>query len=213
MPYDTTVKSATAKKKKKKYVKLLVSMRFGQRRKNTAERRKESGKVQLSLLSFGGGNDFLWLADQELALTLPLARTQDEDLEHSQSRINTQLQVILNGNRKLEKTITSYANSTVMPCAFVCPTGVLYSSLRMNQASLSLPFHIINRHAKCKSPPDSDPIPAKHRDNHHTEFHNHLHNDNYSQPLSSAHTKDCNLNLASHRFSSVGAGYQANGLF
>ena len=41
MPYDTTVKSATAKKKKKKkkkYVKLLVSMKFGQRQKNTAER-------------------------------------------------------------------------------------------------------------------------------------------------------------------------------
>lgn len=100
-----------------------------------------------------------------------------------------------------------------MPCAFVCPTGVLYRSFHTSPAFLSLPFHIINRHAKCKSPPDSDPIPAKRRDYHHTEFHNHLHNDNYSQPLGSVHTKDCNLNLALHRFSSAGAGYQANGLF
>lgn len=38
--------------------------------------RKESGKVQLSLLSFWGGNDFLWLAGQELVLTLPLARAR-----------------------------------------------------------------------------------------------------------------------------------------
>lgn len=50
MPYDTTVKSATAKKKKKKYVKLLVTMRFGQRQNNTTER--SPGRYQLSLLSF-----------------------------------------------------------------------------------------------------------------------------------------------------------------
>lgn len=38
-----------------------------------------------------------------------------------------------------------------MPSAFVCPTGALYGSFHTNQSFLSLPFHIINRHAKCKS--------------------------------------------------------------
>lgn len=196
------------KKKKKKYVKLLVTMRFGQRQNNTTER--SPGRYQLSLLSFWGGNDFLQLADGELALTLPGARTwNEEDLEHTQMRTKMQPQVIINGNRKLEKTVTSYTNTTVMPSVFVCPAGLLCSSFHNDPVFSFTLSHIINRHVKCKSP-DSDPIPAKCKDDYHTEFHNNLHNDSYSQPLSSVHTKDCNLNFALNRFSFVGAGYQAN---
>ena len=40
----------------------------------------------------------------------------------------TQLQVIINRNRKLEKTVPSYANTTAMLSAFVCPVGGMYSS-------------------------------------------------------------------------------------
>ena len=35
-------------------------------------------------------------------------------------RTKTQLQVIINRNRKLEKTVPSYANTTVLLSAFVC---------------------------------------------------------------------------------------------
>lgn len=78
--------------------------------------------------SFWWGNDFLQLADQELALSLPGTRTWNEDLEHTQMRIKMQPQVIIDGNKQLEKAVTSYTNARVMPSAFVCPVRWLYSS-------------------------------------------------------------------------------------
>lgn len=79
MPYDTTVKSVTAKKKKKD-VKLLVSRRFGQRQNNTAKRSAERHSF-LSLLSSRGGNDFLQRADPEAVVTPPEARTSPQDCQ------------------------------------------------------------------------------------------------------------------------------------
>lgn len=122
-------------------------------------------------------------------------------------RTKMQPQVIINGDRKLEKTATSHTDTShafciCLPCRFVLSLFL----------TILFPFtlsHIINRLARCKAP-DSHPIPAKCKDDHHAELHNHLHTVNYSQPLSSVHTKDCNLNLALNRFRSVGAGYQAN---
>lgn len=123
-----------------------------------------------------------------------------------------QLQVIINGHRKLEETVPSYANKMVMLSAFVCPAGGLYSSC-YNDPVFSFPPSPAPQACHMQICPHSDPMPAKCRDYHHSEFHNNLHNDNYSQPLSSVRTKDCNLNLALHRFSSARAGYQAKGLF
>lgn len=71
-----------------------------------------------------------WLADQELVLTLPGARTWNKDLEHTQMRMKMQLQVIINGNRQLEKTVTSYANTTSHAFCISLPCGALYSSFR-----------------------------------------------------------------------------------
>lgn len=46
MPYDTTVKSAAQKKKKKKYIKLLVSERFGLTQNNRTENSVERKTLQ-----------------------------------------------------------------------------------------------------------------------------------------------------------------------
>ena len=194
-------------KKKKKVHQAVGSMRFGQRQ-TTRQKGVRDGTV---LPSFLLRRKWLPTASWPGVSAHP-ARSQD--LECTQMRTKTQLQVIINGNRKLEKTVPSYANTTVLLSAFVCPADGLYSSFHNDPVCFFPSFsHITNRHAKCKSAHILIPFRQKHRDYHHTEFHNNLHNDNYSQPLSSVHTKDCNLNLALHRFSSIGAGYQANCLF
>lgn len=111
--------------KKKKNVKLLVSMRFGQRQ--TTQQKGVREGAAFSSLSFWQGNYFLTQADQELALILCGSRTWGKDPVHTR-RTKMELQVIVNGNKKLEKTATSYINTTLMPLAFVCSAGVLYSS-------------------------------------------------------------------------------------
>ena len=193
--------------RKKKVHQAVVSMRFGQRQ-TTRQKGVRDGTV---LASFLLRRKWLPTASWPGVRAHP-ARSQDP--ECAQMRTKTQLQVIINGNRKLEKTVPSYANTMVLLSAFVCPAGGLYSSFHNDPVcffSLLLPHH--QQACQMQICSHSDPIPAKHRDYHHTEFHNNLHNDNYSQPFSSVHTKDCNLNLALHRFSSIGAGYQANCLF
>lgn len=114
-----------------------------------------------------------------------------------------QLQVVVKGKRKLKQPqVTQFRG---MPSAAVCPAGILPGLF------LSLPHHQQARQMQIASA--SNPSLAKCRDDHHTVFYNNLYNTNYSQPLNSVHTKDCNLNLALHRFSGVGAGNQANSLF
>lgn len=117
MPYDTTVKSAT----KKTRVKLLVSVRFGQRQNNRAERSAEG--CSFSSLSFMTGNGFLWLADQELALHLHGARTPS-----SPGGPKCSFRKLFTEIRKLEKTV----NKTVMLPAFVYPVGMLHSSFHIS---------------------------------------------------------------------------------
>lgn len=94
--------------------------------KTTQKKRVREGTA--FAFSFWWGNDFLQLADQELALSLPGTRTWNEDLAHTQMRIKMQPEVIIDGNKKLEKAVTSYTNARVMPSAFVCPVRWLYSS-------------------------------------------------------------------------------------
>lgn len=153
-------------------------MRFGQRQ-TTRQKGVRDGTV---LASFLLRRKALPTASWPGVCAHP-ARSQD--LECAQMRTKTQLQVIINGNRKLEKTVPSYASTTVLLSAFVCPAGGLYSSFHNDPVCFFPSFsHITNRHAKCKSAHILIPFRQKHRDYHHTEFHNNLHNDNYSQPFS-----------------------------
>lgn len=100
--------------------------------------------------------------------------------------------------------------SCLLHLSVLCVGCIALSIMILSFLSLSLPHQ---QACQTQISPESDPIQAKLKDYHHTEFRNNLHKDNYAQPLGSVHTKDCNLNLALHRFSSVGAGYQANCLF
>lgn len=78
----------------------------------------------------------------------------------------TQPRVIINGNRKLEKTVTSYTNTTVI-CLSCC---ALYSSFYSDPVfSFTLPPTSTGLPVQISA---SDPIPGKCRDYHHTEFHN-----------------------------------------
>lgn len=130
MPYDTTVKSATAKKKKK-YVNLLVSMRFGQRQ-TTRQKGVQEGTAFASFLLRRK-----WLPTASWS-GVSAHSAWSQDLEHTQMWTKTQLQVIINRNRKLEKTAPSYANTTAMLSAFVCPAGGMYSSFH-NDPVFSFP--------------------------------------------------------------------------
>lgn len=100
--------------------------------------------------------------------------------------------------------------SCLLHLSVLCVGCIALSIMILSFLSLSLPHQ---QACQMQISSESDPIQAKLKDDHHTEFRNNLHKDNYAQPLGSVHTKDCNLNLALHRFSSVGAGYQANCLF
>ena len=131
--------------RKKKVHQAVVSMRFGQRQ-TTRQKGVRDGTV---LASFLLRRKWLPTASWPGVRAHP-ARSQDP--ECAQMRTKTQLQVIINGNRKLEKTVPSYANTTVLLSAFVCPAGGLYSSFHNDPVCFFPSFsHITNRHAKCKS--------------------------------------------------------------
>lgn len=126
-------------------------------------------------------------------------------MEHIQ-RATIQLQVVVNGKRKLEQTATSYT----------APRHAFRSCLSCGHHTglfLPLPAPPINRRSKCKSRQLLIPASQNAETTTILCFCKNLYNANYSQPLSSGHTKDCNLNLALYRFSWVGAGNQANSLF